>query len=218
MEPVSTRRNPFVDLICKRGNIWTIFGFKKVIGDLIQEDGMIKRQDAFFVLVDVQGKLADLMFEKEKLFKNLQILIQGLRELEVPIVWAEQYPEGLGETVPEVKAVLGGLVPIAKRSFSVCRNPELMKEIRATGRREAIVAGIESHVCVYQTVSDLLSKDYGATIVADATSSRTKENRDIGLQRMLSEGAWLTSVEMLLFELLEHAEGESFKKISKLVK
>jgi nicotinamidase-related amidase len=179
---------------------------------------MTKRQDAFFILVDVQGKLANLMFEKEKLFKNLRILIQGLRELEIPIVWAEQYPEGLGETVPEVKEVLEGLEPIAKRSFSVCGNPELMQKIKATGRRQAIVAGIESHVCVYQTVSDLLSKDYNTTIVADATSSRTKENKDIGLQRMLSEGAWISSVEMLLFELLQSAEGESFKRISKLVK
>ncbi len=179
---------------------------------------MIKRQDAFFILVDVQGKLANLMSEKEKLFKNLKILIQGLRELEIPIVWAEQYPEGLGETVPEIKEVLTGLEPIAKRSFSVCRNPDLMQEIRATGRRQAIVAGIESHVCVYQTVSDLLSKDYGTTIVADAISSRTKENNELGLQKMLSEGAWITSVEMLLFELLETAEGESFRKISKLVK
>jgi nicotinamidase-related amidase len=179
---------------------------------------MIKRQDAFFVLVDVQGKLANLMFEKEILFRNLRILIQGLRELEIPIVWAEQYPEGLGETVPEIKEVLKGLKPISKRSFSVCRNTELMQKIKASGRKQAIVAGIESHVCVYQTVSDLLAKDYGTTIVADAVSSRTKENKELGLQKMLSEGAWVTSVEMLLFELLENAEGESFKKISKLVK
>lgn len=179
---------------------------------------MIKKQDAFFILVDVQGKLANLMFEKEKLLKNLQILIQGLRELEIPFVWAEQYPEGLGETVPEIKEVLTGLEPISKRSFSVCRNPELMQKIKATGSKQAIVAGIESHVCVYQTVSDLLSKDYDTTIVADAVSSRTKENKELGLQKMLSEGARVTSVEMLLFELLETAEGDAFKKISKLVK
>lgn len=179
---------------------------------------MIKKQNAFFILVDVQGKLANLMFDREGLFKNLRILIQGLRELEIPIVWAEQYPEGLGETVPEVKEVLTGLSPISKRSFSVCGDPELMKQIKATGRKHAIVAGIESHVCVYQTVSDLLSRDFGTTIVADAVSSRTEENKKIGLQRMLSDGAQLASVEMLLFELLEHAEGDAFKKISKLVK
>jgi nicotinamidase-related amidase len=179
---------------------------------------MIKRDDAYFVLVDVQGKLASLMYKKYRLFKNLKILIEGLRELDIPIIWAEQYPKGLGETVPEIKALLEGLEPISKKAFSVCRHPELMRKIEATNRTEAIVAGIETHVCVYQTVADLLSKGQKVTIVADATSSRTKENKELGLQKMLDEGAKISSVEMILFELLELAEGEAFKKISKLVK
>ncbi|MBD3217347.1 MAG: isochorismatase family protein [candidate division Zixibacteria bacterium] len=179
---------------------------------------MINRDDAYFILVDVQGKLANLMYKKYRLFKNLKILIAGLRKLDIPIIWSEQYPEGLGETVPEIKAALDGLEPASKKTFSVCRNPELMRQIESTGRTEAIVAGIESHVCVYQTVADLLEKGHKVSIVGDAISSRTKDNKEIGLQKMLDTGAKITSVEMILFELLEVAEGDTFKEISRLVK
>jgi nicotinamidase-related amidase len=179
---------------------------------------MIKPEQAFFVLVDIQGKLANMMHEKEKLYKNLQVLIKSLRTLELPVIWAEQYPQGLGETVPEIKELLEGLEPISKNTFSVARHPKLYEKIEATGRRHAIVAGIESHVCVYQTVADLLEKGFQVTIVADAISSRTAENREIGLRRMQSDGAKIASVEMLLFEMLEVASGDKFKTISKLVK
>lgn len=179
---------------------------------------MLKPEQAFFVLVDVQGKLANMMHEKEKLFTNLRTLIQGLRTLEVPVIWAEQYPQGLGETVPEIRELLSDLDPISKKTFSVARHPELYEKIEATGRRHAIVAGIEAHVCVYQTVADLLEKGFQVTIVADAISSRTAENREIGLRRMESDGAKIASVEMLLFEMLEVASGEKFKTVSKLVK
>lgn len=179
---------------------------------------MINRDDAIFVLVDVQGKLAGLMHKRDRLFRNLQNLIQGIKILDIPIIWAEQYPEGLGETVPEIKKHLEGYEPIAKKTFSVCRHPQLWEKVEGTGRREAIVAGIETHVCVYQTVADFLSRGYGVTVIADAVSSRTKENKKLGLQKMVSEGAKLSSVEMILFELLQNAEGDEFKQISKIIK
>jgi nicotinamidase-related amidase len=179
---------------------------------------MLKPEDVVFILVDVQGKLAELMHKKEQLFKNLEILIKGMKILEIPIIWAEQYPEGLGETVPELKELLTDYQPISKKSFSVMGHRELEEKITSYNREEAIVAGIESHVCVYQTVSDLLSDDFGVTVIADAISSRRKANKILGLQRMLSDGARLSSVEMILFELLQSAEGDKFKAIAKLVK
>jgi len=178
---------------------------------------MLSPEETLFVLVDVQDKLAQMMHEKERFFKNLRILIQSLRILDIPIVWAEQYPEGLGETIPQIKELLGGYKPISKKTFSVCGHKELNDQIKASGRKQAIVAGMESHVCVYQTVSDLLSQGYGVTIIADAISSRTGENREIGIDRMISDGARLSSTEMILFELMHIAKGEKFKAISKLV-
>jgi len=179
---------------------------------------MLKPEDVVFILVDVQGKLANLMHKKERLFDNLELLIKSMKILEIPIIWAEQYPEGLGETIPEIKELLTDYQPVSKKSFSVMGHPELEEKITSYNREEAIVAGIESHVCVYQTVSDLISDDFGVTIIADAISSRTKANKNLGLQRMLAEGARISSVEMIIFELLQSAEHDKFKTISKLVK
>jgi len=181
---------------------------------------MLQPEDVFFILVDVQGKLAQKMYEKEQLFKNLQILLKGLHELEVPIIWAEQYPEGLGATIPELQEILTaqGNLPTAKRSFSVCGQPDLMNRISSLNRPQAIVAGIEAHICVYQTVCDLLTGGFGVTIIADAISSRFEVNRKVGLKRMQSEGAKISTTEMILFELLRKAEGEKFRVLSRLVR
>ena len=179
---------------------------------------MLKTDDAAFVLVDVQGKLANLMYKKERLFQNLQILVAGIDELGLPIIWAEQYPEGLGETIPELKEILKDHSPLPKKSFSVCGEPNLMKKIEESGRKEIIVAGIETHVCVYQTIADLIAKGFGVTAVDDAISSRSKHNKRIGIKKVLELGAKISSVEMILFELMQTAEHEKFRAISKLVK
>ncbi len=179
---------------------------------------MLKPEDTVFILIDVQGKLAEMMHDKEQFFKNLKILVESLRILDIPIVWAEQYPEGLGDTIPQIRELLDGLEPIPKKTFSVCGHKELNDLINSFDKKQAIVAGMEAHVCVYQTVSDLLSQGYGVTIIADAISSRTQENREIGLRRMTSDGAKIASTEMILFELMHIAEGDKFKKIAKLVK
>jgi len=179
---------------------------------------MLKLSDAIFILVDVQGKLANMMHDKDTLFHNLQILVKAMIELEIPIVWAEQYPQGLGDTIPELKEILSDYQPISKKTFSVCRQKDLNEQINNSGKKEAVVAGIESHVCVYQTVHDLLSQGFGVTLVSDAISSRIKENKSVGIQRMVSEGARLSSLEMILFELLETAENDKFRAISNLLK
>lgn len=179
---------------------------------------MLTVDKAAVVLIDVQGKLASLMFERERLYQNLRILLQGARILELPILWLEQYPKGLGPTVPEIAAILDGLEPIDKTAFSACGEPRFNEALAATGRRQAIVAGIESHVCVYQTTRDLLASGHEVEIIADAVSSRTEANYRLGLERMESMGASVSSVEMCLFELLREAGSEQFKQISRLVR
>ncbi|MCS7012231.1 MAG: hydrolase [Chloroherpetonaceae bacterium] len=179
---------------------------------------MLEQSQTALIVIDVQGKLATLMHDRETLFANLRRLIQGAKLLGIPIVLTEQYPQGLGETAPELKALMPDVSPITKMSFSCCGEVRFLDALRALQRRQMLVAGIESHICVYQTVRDLLREGYEVEVVADAVSSRSAENRALGLSRMKDMGATLTSTEMSLFELLREAGTPVFKEISKLVK
>jgi len=179
---------------------------------------MLRPMDTALVLLDVQGKLATLMHEREALYRGLRLLIQGVQVLRLPILWLEQYPQGLGPTIPEVTELLAGQQPLAKTCFSACGLSEFTVRLRQTGRRQLLLAGIETHICVYQTCRDLLSQGYEVEVVTDAVSSRTAENRRLGIERMVAAGAAATSVELCLFELLGRAGTPEFKQIAQLVK
>lgn len=179
---------------------------------------MLKTDDTVLVLVDVQGKLAQLMDGKEALYQNLRKLVQGFQVLGLPILWVEQNAAGLGPTIPELAELLVGQTPLAKFSFSCCGEADFMEKLRATGRRQVLIAGIEAHVCIYQTATELLKLGYEVEVVADGVSSRTAANRELALHKMPQLGARLTSVEMALFELLGKAEGPAFKAMLKIVK
>jgi nicotinamidase-related amidase len=175
-------------------------------------------QNSTLVLIDVQGKLAQLMHDKERLFVNLQIVVKGARLLGVPILWCEQNPRALGPTIPELVENLSGLSPIEKMNFSCCGDPAFDAALHKVQRSQTILCGIESHVCVYQTAADLKDKGFEVAVVADAVSSRSPDNRQIALSRMQSEGICLTSTEMLLFEWMKTAKHGQFKDIAKLVR
>ncbi len=180
---------------------------------------MLKTDQTVLVVIDVQGKLAQVMHEKEALFANLEKIIKGAQVLGLPLIWTEQAPEKLGPTSPEIAALLASQAkPIAKSSFSCCGHPPFMEALKMLNRRQVLLTGIETHVCVYQTALDLLTAGYEVQVVTDAVSSRTAENKHIGLERMKTAGAALTGVEMALFELLRVAEGPQFKEIAKIVK
>ena len=179
---------------------------------------MLRPESAGLVVVDVQGKLATLMHEREELYRNLQILIKSARVLGLPVYWLEQYPEGLGPTVPEVAGLLSDLEPLPKVCFSGCGQGEFLGQVRSGGRHQLLICGIEAHICVYQTTRDLLAEGFRVEVVADAVSSRTARNRDLGLARMARLGAEITSVEMALFEMLRVAGTPQFKEIARLVR
>lgn len=179
---------------------------------------MLQRDHAALVLIDIQGKMAERMHDKETLYRNLQILVQGARALDLPVLWLEQYPRGLGPTIPEIAELLSDQQPLAKTCFSACGLDAFQAALRATGRRQILLAGIESHICVWQTARDLLSTGHHVEVVADAVSSRTPENKALGLERMRHTGGEITSVEMCLFDLLKQAESAEFKQIAALVK
>ena len=178
---------------------------------------MLSRDHTALVLIDIQGKLASLMHEREALYRQLQILVKGAQILRLPILWLEQYPKGLGPTIPEVADLLSDQEPLAKTCFSACGLSAFQTQLRQSGR-QILLAGIESHICVYQTARDLLASGYQVEVVADAVSSRTAENKALGLQKMASAGAQITAVEMCLFELLQEAGTAEFKQIAALIK
>jgi nicotinamidase-related amidase len=170
----------------------------------------LDRSTAILVIIDVQERLMPVISNREQIEANIVRLIRGCQILGVPILVTEQYVKGLGHTVEVVRNALGdAYAPIEKTCFSGYRDLE---------RRQVIVAGVETHVCVYQTVADLLANGYEVTIVADAVSSRTIENKEIALRRMMSDGARLSSTEMALFELTVASATDEFRAISKLVK
>ena len=179
---------------------------------------MLKIKNTALLIVDIQGNLAHSMHGKELLFKNVQKLIKGIQILGIPILWVEQNPRGLGPTIPEIADILSNIQPISKMSFSSCRNDRFLKALNALNRKQVLIAGIEAHVCVYQTAAELVDIGYDVQVVTDAVSSRNMENKEIGLQRMRDSGVSLTSVETALFELLKVAEGEQFREILKIVK
>lgn len=179
---------------------------------------MLTTENAALVLIDVQEKLLRAMHSPEELLANLKKMVKGARLLGLPIVWTEQNPAGLGPTVPEIAELLPDLKPLSKFSFSCCGSETFMKDLKALGRKKLLTAGIEAHVCVYQTVADLINLQFDVEVVVDGVASRTPENRAIGLEKSKAAGAGLTSVETVLFELLKEARGERFKEISNLVK
>jgi nicotinamidase-related amidase len=180
---------------------------------------MLNVNNTVLVVIDVQGKLAQLMDEKEALFANLEKIIKGIQVLNIPIIWTEQVPEKLGPTLPQFTELLTGSgSPIAKSSFSCCGHPPFMDALKSLDRNQILLTGIETHVCVYQTALDLLENGYEVQVVTDAVSSRTSANKHIGLGRMKEAGAILTGTEMALFELLRVAEGDQFRQIAKIVK
>ena len=181
----------------------------------------LQRAEALLVIIDVQEKLMPVIHDGEAVVRNLDRLVRGFQILDIPIVVTEQYSKGLGPTVPELRATLKetvGYSPIEKLTFSAYGCGEFQAALRLARRKQIIVAGIETHVCVYQTVKDLLDADYQVTLIGDALSSRTVENRDLALRRMVADGSKLSSTEMALFELVVKSATDEFRAIAKLVK
>jgi len=179
---------------------------------------MLDIQICCLVIVDVQGKLAQLMHGKDALFKNIQILIKAARILNIPILWCQQCPDALGPTLPEIAQLLTDDEPFNKAAFSCCGAEQFNIRLNELACRQALLCGIETHVCIYQTAVDLLRKGFSVDIIADAVSSRTPENKQIAINRMAAEGINISCTEMALFELLRTAEHPQFRQIAKLIK
>ena len=179
---------------------------------------MLTSDNSLLLIVDVQEKLAQTMHAKDALFKGIAQAIKGSQALGINILHTEQNPNGLGTTIPEISELLTAIKPISKFSFSCCDNTKFMHQLEALNPTNVFIAGIEAHICVYQTTRDLIKLGYDVQIISDAISSRTAENKQIGIQRSKDVGAGITSAETLLFELLKDAQKKEFKEILNIVK
>lgn len=179
----------------------------------------LRREEAALFVVDIQEKLMPFIFERERVLRNSALLIKAAKVLGLPIVVTEQYPKGLGATLPEIQQALGTFYqPIEKLTFSGCGVQAAREAVQASGCQQWLVIGIETHVCVVQTVLDILEMGLGAHVAADAVSSRTESNYRAGIERMRDAGAVISSAEMAIYEMLREAGMEEFRAILKLVK
>lgn len=178
----------------------------------------ITKENTVGLVVDIQERLFPHVVEAEKLANNCSILIQGLQALELPVVVAQQYTKGLGETIEPVKSVFENFEHIEKRDFSCCDEPAISEKLKSLDAKNVIICGIESHVCVLQTAIDLKDAGFNPIVVMDCTSSRSAANIELAKERFRYEGIMMASYESILFELTRSSGAAEFKTISKLVK
>ncbi|RDU24306.1 hydrolase [Anaerosacchariphilus polymeriproducens] len=174
--------------------------------------------DTIALVIDYQEKILPPIFDKEEFLKRSNILLAGLKELGIPTIVTAQYTKGLGNTTPEILEALGHDRFHEKFTFSGLGNEEVVEELAKSGRKNVIICGIESHVCVLQTLIDIKEAGYQPILVEDCVSSRKENDKKAAIERAKYEGAIITTYEAILFELLQSAKSEHFKAISKLVK
>jgi nicotinamidase-related amidase len=177
--------------------------------------GLLERDRAALLVIDVQERINAVMADQGHL-PRLEVLVQACDALRVPVLASEQYPQGLGPTVAPLAELLGDTP--AKLTFSCSRDDRLRTAIERRGRDQILVTGIEAHVCVLQTVLDLLDAGYEVHVPHDAVSSRRPADKQWALQRMAAAGAAITTTESALFEMLERCDTAEFKQVAKLIK
>ncbi|MDU4961622.1 MAG: isochorismatase family protein [Sporomusaceae bacterium] len=176
----------------------------------------IEAADSLVLIIDMQEKLLPHIDRGEEITAKASLLLAGTAALGLPRLAARQYPKGLGDTVAAISSYFDTYWD--KTSFSCCGSEPLLAQLQQSGKNKIILAGVESHVCVLQTAIDLKAAGFLPVIAADATGSRRDGDYRIALRRLEQEGALLTTVESILFELCRQAGSEAFKTISQLVK
>ncbi len=170
------------------------------------------------VVIDIQEKLFPLISNPTELLKNCSILIKGLKLFDIPFTLNEQYPRGLGSTIEPIRELLENQTPHEKVTFSCCETQNSMNAITKNDREFVIVFGIEAHICIMQSVLDLLEAGFKPLLVTDCIASRNPEDKKIAIDRMVQAGALPTTYESLLFELCGSSKNSMFKEISNLIK
>lgn len=177
----------------------------------------LNRESSVLLVIDIQERLLPAMKYGDQVLKKTSTLIAVAKTLTIPILVTEQYPKGLGKTVPELAMLLNSEETYEKTTFSGCTT-ELIAYLEKTGRKKIIISGMETHVCVFQTVRELLIMGYQVFVAGDAVCSRTKANHFNGLSLMTEMGAVVSNTETIFFDLLKKAGTPEFRELSKLIK
>ncbi|MCX6817760.1 MAG: hydrolase [Candidatus Aenigmarchaeota archaeon] len=180
--------------------------------------GIPKRGSACLVIIDVQQRFRGAIFEFGKMSASVSKLAEAFRMLGIPIIITEQNPEKLGKTIPEITNELGEFKPVAKMHFSCCDEKDFMKALKATKAKDVILCGLETHVCVLKTALDLMKSGRNVYLVCDAVSSRKAMDSEVAIKRLVHSGVFLTTVESIIFQLIDKAGTEEFRKIFHLIK
>ncbi len=179
---------------------------------------ILNKDSSTLVVVDIQEKLVPAMKKREQVYNNCGHLIELAKLIDLPIVLTEQYPKGLGPTVPEIKDVLPSYAPLEKVTFDCCRGEGFLDKIASLQKTHIILTGMETHICVLQTCLSLLKEGYFVHLISDAVCSRKKADFRTGIEMMRDAGAVINCTETALFQLLEKAGTPEFKTISKRIK
>ncbi|HKL99196.1 MAG TPA: isochorismatase family protein [Mobilitalea sp.] len=176
-------------------------------------------EDTLALVVDFQERLVPVIQNSSELLKNTEILIKGLKTLGVPMIVTQQYTKGIGMTVPSIIEALGGDIEFNdKLTFSCVDDTMIYQKVMESGKKNIIVCGIEAHICVLQTIIDLIAKGYHVILVENCIGSRKENDRAVAVRRAAAEGAIITTYESILFELTRVSKTEVFKEISRLIK
>lgn len=179
---------------------------------------LIVREHSLFLLVDVQERLVPAMAEATAVLANCGLLLKAADRLRVPVLASEQYPKGLGPTVPELRDLLPADSVLVKTSFACGADPVIAGRLSTSGRGQVVVAGIEAHVCVLQTALALRAVGREVFVVADATASRRPESKTVALDRLRANAVEVVTAEMVVFEWLGRAATEEFRELSRLIR
>lgn len=179
---------------------------------------MLTPTNTALLIIDIQGKLSEIVHNSNDLIKQTQALIQGTKILNLPTIVLEQNPSKLGATHKSLQPLLDHAPTLSKTTFNGCATPAILNAIKDTKVSNWLVCGIESHICVYQTCMGLLSNGYGVNVVANCVSSRQLAEKELALAKLQQQGAKLTSVEMCLYELVGDSTSSAFKPILSLIK
>ncbi len=177
----------------------------------------LNREDTVLLVIDIQEKLVPVMKYKDQVINNNKILISAAKEMKFPVIATEQYPKGLGQTVPELFELIDNENIFAKNSFTAYTD-EVKETLMALGKKKVLITGMETHICVFQTTRDLINDGYQVYLVKDAVASRTKNNFINGIELIQSLGAVITNTETAVFDLLKISGTPEFKTMSKLIK
>ena len=174
--------------------------------------------DSVLVVIDCQTKLMPAIKDTDVLEQTVVKLARGIKVMDVPVVVTQQYTKGLGPTTDDICEALGEFEPIEKTTFSAMGAPEFVERIKAAGKKNILMTGVETHICVQQTTLELLKAGYNVYLIDDCVGSRTKNDKKVACQRMAAAGAVVTTYEAALYEILKGAKEDGFKAISAIVK